>query len=100
PEDGRPERIELAPQVADVEVDDVAVSLEVVAPDAVEDLGQAQDAARVLEEQAQEAVLGLGEVDEDAGPADLVGLVVELDVGETERRLVDRRARPPKHGPN
>src|SRR5262245_52360678 len=58
--------IEQFPQAADVDVDGALVDIDVAAPDAVEQLLAAEDAAGVLEEEFEQAVLGRAEIDRPA----------------------------------
>ena len=83
-DDRRAGHLELLAQVADVGLDDVAVAPEVVVPDVVEDLGLGQDVAGVEQEEAEQVELGGGQGDDLAGPGHLVGVLVHLDVGETQ----------------
>ena len=73
-------------------LDDARLAAEVVVPDVVEDLGLGQDAVRVEHEVTQQLELGRRHLDDAAAAADLVGVVVELEVVEGERR----RAREPR----
>jgi hypothetical protein len=76
--------VELLAQIADVRLEDARVAPEVVLPHVLEELRAAEDTPRVEHEVAQQAILGRGELDRLAGPGDLVGVLVELEVLEHE----------------
>src|SRR4029079_7381516 len=78
--------VDLASQVGDVGLDDAGLTAEVVVPDVVEDLGLGQDPVRVEHEVAQQLELGRRHLDDAAAAPDLVGVVVELEIVEGERR--------------
>ena len=78
----RAQAVDLAPQVAHVGLDDVGVAAEVVVPHVVEDLVLGEHAAGVEHEVAQELELGGRELDVVAGAPHLVGVLVELEVGD------------------
>src|SRR3712207_7298019 len=59
-------------------------------PDVVQDLRLRQHAPGVGHEVAQQLELGRGQADHLAGLDDLVGLLVELDVGEGQPRGLRR----------
>ena len=69
-------------------------------PDVVEDLAPGQHATRVDQEVAEQAVLGVGELDHVAVTAHLVGLVVELEVGQGQLAGLRVAAVPPQHDPH
>src|SRR6185437_1111583 len=100
-DDVRPVLGQLAPQVGDVGRDDGAGAAEVVVPHVVQYLCPGQHAPRVEHQVAQQAELGRGQVDQVSVPADLVAVLVQLDVGEGEHRA-DRLAGagPAQHGPD
>jgi hypothetical protein len=86
--------VDLLAQVAHVGLDVAGVAAEVVVPDVVEDLCLRQHARGILHEVAKEPELGGRELDRHAGSPDLVGVVIEREVGELERsRPVGARAR-------
>src|SRR4051794_25983521 len=60
---GRADRVELAPEVADVGLHDVRVAAEVVAPHVLEDLALREHAARVEHEEAEQVELRRGQLD-------------------------------------
>jgi len=72
--------VELAPQVADVRLDDVRVAAEVVPPHILEDLSLREDALRVEHEEAQQIELGRGELQSRLAARNLVSRLVEHDV--------------------
>src|SRR3954451_351543 len=72
--------VELLAQVADVGLEHAGVAAEVVLPHVLEQLGAGEDAARIEQEVAQQAVLGGGEVDRCAVARHLVRVLVEFDV--------------------
>src|SRR5438552_17774042 len=85
---------------ATVPTGDAGVAAEVVVPDMIEDLAACQDTARVDQEVAKQAVLGVRQLDDVAMPADLVGVVVELEVGQRKLARLRVAAVPPKHDPD
>ena len=85
---GGPSAIQLLAQVADVGLDDVRVTVEVVAPDVVEDLRLGEHQARVLHEVAQQVELGRGEPQGLTGAPDLVRVDDHLEVRELQPALV------------
>src|SRR5260370_12749229 len=76
--------IDLAAQVADVRLEHARVAAEVVMPHMVEDLSAREDAAGVDQQIAEQAVLGRGQLDDVGAAADLVRLVIQLEVGQVE----------------
>ena len=78
--------VDLAPEIADVDVDDIALGVEVQAPDVLRDHGPRQHAAGIAEEVLEQRVLARGEGDAPAAPRDLSGGGVEVEVDELERR--------------
>src|SRR4051794_11360987 len=76
--------VDLAPQVRDVRLHDVVVAAEVVLPYMVQDLRLGEHPVGVEHEVAQQLELGRRELDPVARPVPLVGLPVELRVGEGE----------------
>src|SRR4029453_13366727 len=58
--------IEQFAQTADMDVDGALVDIDVAAPDAVEQLLAAEDAAGMLQEKLQQAILGRAEIDRAA----------------------------------
>src|SRR6476646_12304720 len=91
--------VHLLAEVADVRLEHAGVAAEVVLPDVVEDLGPAQDTARIEHQVAEQAVLGVGELDLPSGPVHLAGLGVQLDVLEREAARVAVDARPAQDRP-
>ena len=73
--------VELAPEVADVGLDDAAVAAEVVLPHVVEDLRLRHHPTLVQEQEAQQVVLGGRQRHLDPAPRHPVGVVVEHEVG-------------------
>src|SRR5450756_2954581 len=57
-------RVDLLAQVADVQLDDMGLSAEVVVPDPVEDLRLAQYPAWVAHQEAKQLELGGGQLDQ------------------------------------
>ena len=64
----------------------------------VEQLGTSEHAARVEHEVAQQPELGRRQLDELAAAADLVGVLVEGEIGEREDRVHRRRPGAAKYG--
>src|ERR1035437_9213823 len=87
-DDRRADRFELLAEIADVGLDHVAASAEVVVPHVVEDLGLGQHVARGEEEETKQVELGGREGDGLTGPSHFVGALVHLDVGKAEDALV------------
>src|SRR5262249_25681028 len=83
-DEGRPEGVELLPQVADIRLDDVRVSAEVVLPDVLENLALREHAARVQQEEPQQCELGRGQLDARLAAEDLVSRFVEADVRKAQ----------------
>src|SRR5262245_48623519 len=73
-------RIDLPPQVADVDVDDVALRVEVHAPHVLGDHGAAQDASGVAHEVLEQGMLARGQGDAAASPADRAGGRVQGEI--------------------
>src|SRR5687768_6534092 len=103
-EDIRPAPVvlELAPQVTDVAVDEVAVRLGVGSPDAVDDVLARHDATGVRDEHVKESALERCEMRRAAVQSDvpatdvdvkLADLYVAIELGETPGRAMDRLAR-------
>src|SRR3954447_25220716 len=80
--------VELLAQVGDVGLEHAGVSSEIVFPDVVEDLRAREHATGVQHEEAEEPVLGRGEVYGLASAGDLARLLVELEVLEHEAARV------------
>src|SRR5438105_6209970 len=74
--------VHLPPQVGDVGLEDAGITAEVVVPDVVQDLAPAQDPAGIDEQVAEEPVFGWRHLDRTPGTADLMSLVVQLEVGD------------------
>ncbi len=74
--------LDLLSEVADVGLDDVAVAVEVVVPDVIENLGLGDNPALVDEQESQQAVLRRRE--RDLGPAagHAMGVIVHGEVGK------------------
>ncbi len=77
--------VDLLAQVADVELDDVRVAAEVVAPHPVEDLRLRQHPARVEHQVAQQVELGRGELHEFLAAVHLAGVLVHDQVTDRDR---------------
>ena len=78
---------ELAPQVADVDLDDVGAGVVVVAPDRGEDLLAAADPTGVAHQVGEQLGLAIGEPHGGAVPARLAGQQVEPDPGSLKGRV-------------
>src|SRR5579875_3592606 len=89
-----PERtVDLLPQVAHVDVDDVRAALEGDVPGAVEKLGAAERDSRPAHEQLEQRELLGGEVELPLAPPGSMGGRVEAEVADLEHgRPLDRRA--------
>src|SRR5215470_2741395 len=74
--------VELAPQIADVGLDDVAVPVEAVVPHVVEDLRLAQHPPGVDHQVTQQLELVRRQGDQAARPPYLVAVLVEFEVGD------------------
>ena len=70
---------------------------EVVAPDGLEDLGPAQDPARIAQEQLQQRQLRLGQLQAPAAAFGPAAAQVQFDVGEAQH--LGLRAAAPQQGP-
>src|SRR5262249_18021231 len=77
--------VDLAPEIAHADVDDVALRIEVEAPHVLGDHRAGEDAADVPEKVVEQGVLAGGEADAPAAPGDLPGGGVEREIGEAER---------------
>ena len=77
--------VDLLAQVRHVGLDDARFAAEVVLPHVVEDLGLREHASRIQHEVAQQLELGRRKRNFLAGLADLVRILVELDVGERKQ---------------
>src|SRR4051794_10364137 len=87
--------VDLLAQVADVQLDDVGLALEVILPDPVEDLRLRQHDPLVTHEVAKQLELGGSQVYLDAGPGDLVAVLVQFEIGDPQDALtagIRRRA--------
>src|SRR6266700_3646636 len=73
-------RIEQFAQAADMHVDRTLIDIDVAAPDTVEQLLAAEHAARMLQEELQETILGRAEIDRTARTRDAALLAIKLDV--------------------
>src|SRR5262245_25647615 len=82
--------VDLAPEVADVDVDDVALGVEVEAPDVLGDHRPRQHAPHVAEEVLEERVLASGQDDAPLAAGDGAGGGVQGEVAQLE----DGRALP------
>src|SRR4051794_31699497 len=72
--------IEQFSQASDMNVHRALVDVDVAAPDAVEQLLAAEYAARVLQEEFQQAILGRSEVDEPACARDPALFAIKFDI--------------------
>ena len=77
-------QVDLAAEVGDVGLDDVAVAVEVVVPHVVEDLGLREHPPGVHHEVAQQLELRGRQRHRRAAPPDLVAVLVELQVAGDE----------------
>src|SRR5690606_3155835 len=80
----KPVALDLLAQVGDVDLDDARTTLDVVAPDAIEDLQLADDAPRVAHQIAQQLELLRGELDAATRAGDLVALLVERQIAHPQ----------------
>src|SRR3954463_8790200 len=87
--------VDLATQVGDVELDDVALAAEVVLPDPVEDLRLGQHPLGVAHQVAQQLELGGGEPDVVAAAGHLVALLVQGQVADDQHTVVGHHAAGP-----
>src|ERR1700712_3738942 len=85
-------RVEQFAQATDVHVHSALVDINVAAPDAVEQLLAAEDAARMLQEKFQQAIFGGTEVDRTARARDAAFFTIEFDVAKCEDRRETFRA--------
>ena len=81
-------QLELAPQVADVDLDDVRARVEVVAPHGAEDLLARERLVGMAQEVGEQVELARGQAQLDAVARDLAAEQVELDPGGRQRRRV------------
>src|SRR5947209_18651075 len=90
--DGAPAGGQLAPQVADVDVDDVGRRIVTVAPHRPEDLLTVEDLSGMVHEVGEEVELRVGEPDDLAAAADLAREQVDLQlpVAHDRRRSLAR----------
>src|SRR5579883_1933416 len=72
--------VEQLAQPADMDVDGALVDIDVAAPDAVEQLLAREHAARMLQEELEQAIFGRPEIDRTARTRHAALLAVELDV--------------------
>ena len=79
--------LDLASELADVDVEVVLVGAFLAAPDALEEHAVGEDAVGVHDEGLEELVLGGGEVDGLAGASDLAALEVDGEVAGAEDGL-------------
>src|SRR5665647_1919970 len=91
-------RIDLAPQPADVHVDDVREGVELVIPGVVEDVIAAQHAARVAHEQLEEAELLGAQSERVTAQASFTPRRIEAEYADRERGR-QGVARPPQQRP-
>jgi hypothetical protein len=89
---------QLAPQVGHVRGHHRAGTAEVVVPHVVQQLRPGEHAAWIEHEVAQQPELGGRQLDEAAGPVDLVVVLVEFEVGEDQDRLLGFGAGTAQHG--
>src|ERR671912_2372472 len=82
----RPVGVDLLPQVGNVKLDHVGLAAEVVVPDPIEDLGLAEDAARIAHQIAEQLELGGGQLDLDPTTGDLMAVLIESQITHDERR--------------
>ena len=75
-------RVEQLAQPPDMHVHGALIDIDVAAPDAVEQLLAAEDAAGMLEEKFQQAIFGRAEVDGAAGTRDARLLLIERKLPE------------------
>src|SRR5262245_17422960 len=77
---------ELAPQAADVDLDDVGVALEVVFPDAVQHVVLREDPVRSPEEELEKVELARRELDFVAAAPHSAGVRIDTQLAEFERQ--------------
>src|SRR2546423_5724172 len=88
--------IEQFAQASDMDVDGALIDIDVAAPDAVEQLLAAEDAAGMLEEKFQQAIFGRAEVDGAAGTRDAALLAIEFNIAVGEHGGETLGAWPPQ----
>src|SRR5260370_41897869 len=92
--------VDLAPQVTDAGLHHVAVADGVAAPDMIEYLPLAEDAAGVQHQEPQHPELGGRQRDQGAVPPDFMAVIVEFQVGDPQPRGPGRPAGAPQHRPD
>src|SRR5262245_12690437 len=80
----RAERVELLAQVADVRLDDIGVTAEVVVPDVLKNLSLREHAPWIQHEEPEERKLGRGQRDGRRAAEDLVAALVEREVADAQ----------------
>src|SRR3954464_9032745 len=84
-------RLELAPEVRDEDLDGVRRRERVVAPDLLEEALARDDDPLVAHQVLEQLELALRELDRAVAARDLVGIGVQRQVGDDERRAAARR---------
>jgi len=84
-------RLDLPPQVADVDVDDPRLDWILVAPDRVEDLLAAENLARIAGQERQQVELSVGQL--DFLPASIDAALVDVDEQVAKLQTIARRLR-------
>src|SRR5262245_42718621 len=79
--------VDLLAEVADVQLDDVRLALEVVLPHPVQDLRLGEHHPLVAHKVAKQLELGGGQVHLDTAAGDLVAVLVQLQVGDPQHAL-------------
>ena len=78
-------RAELAPEIADVDIDDVGLGIVLVAPNRREDLLAGENAAAMAHQMDEQVELGARQSHLLSGAAHLAGDQVDLDVADAQR---------------
>src|SRR5215471_4073406 len=86
--------VDLAAQIADVHVDDVALGVEVEPPHVLDQHRPREDAAGVAHEVLEQRPLARGQLDPAAGPLHLARGRIERQVGQPQDRGAPLRAAP------
>src|SRR5688572_21685916 len=82
-----PTGVDFLSQVRDIELDDIGLATEVVVPYPVQDLALGQHPARITHQIAKQLELGRGQLDEIAGAAHLMAVLIEGEVAHSQRRV-------------
>src|SRR5215469_1758210 len=76
--------LDLLAQVADIDLDNIGLTHEIIAPDAVQDGLPVQYLARMGHKQVKKIILGCGTLDDPVAPSDLTRRLIQRQIRHSE----------------